>query len=118
MSQYIGYNNPYYGDIYQFGNQTPSIFMGQPDYFTRHAEGSGSIVHNNEDFSASLTILLDMQKPPHGYQIIYPNYQINFDIHPLRSTPQSSICKKWKNCSIKCKERKSQEFGQRPQLGI
>ncbi|KAI8448160.1 hypothetical protein BY996DRAFT_8398029 [Phakopsora pachyrhizi] len=80
MSQYGGYDNPYYGGYYYPNDkQTPYYGYGQPDYVTGHAEGSGSSFHNFEDFH-----------PPHGHPRIYPEKQSPYEFSPSRSTPQSS----------------------------
>ncbi|KAI8448725.1 hypothetical protein BY996DRAFT_6499593 [Phakopsora pachyrhizi] len=51
MSQYSGYGNPFYGGYYDpYDNQTPYYGYGQPDYVTGLVEGSGSSIHNIEDF--------------------------------------------------------------------
>ncbi|CAH7673821.1 hypothetical protein PPACK8108_LOCUS8718 [Phakopsora pachyrhizi] len=39
---------------------------------------------------ANMTMLLAMQKPPHGYPRIYPEYQNQYNVNLSRSTPQSS----------------------------
>ncbi|CAH7689302.1 hypothetical protein PPACK8108_LOCUS24353 [Phakopsora pachyrhizi] len=45
---------------------------------------------------AGLTILLDMQKPTNGYPRLCPEYQNPYDIHPSRTTPQSSYMQEHK----------------------
>ncbi|CAH7670788.1 hypothetical protein PPACK8108_LOCUS5523 [Phakopsora pachyrhizi] len=90
---------------------------GQPDYVTGHAEGSGSSIHNIDEF-----------QPPHGYPRIYPDYQSPHDIYQSRSTPQGSYMQEYGRSSnnnfspdsyrIKGKERQSQDFGQSLDSGI
>ncbi|CAH7687125.1 hypothetical protein PPACK8108_LOCUS21865 [Phakopsora pachyrhizi] len=100
---------------------------------TKPPRGSGSSIHNIEDF-----------QPPHGFPRIFSVYQSPYDINPSRSTPQSSDMQDHARSnddhrnfllpeneyqvptttfpsgsySIKGKERQSQDFGQSPHSGI